>query len=120
MLIAPCQAEGLPIISREAPFDACGIRRLWQRLLQLERQSRHYAPARSRVTVRENEQGELAVAYRGRRLAYREIFDRPAPASLSESSMEETLQAANSSAVPSNCIALQQGTFLLSAKRGHF
>ena len=50
------------------------------RLLQLERRSRHYAPARSRVTVRENEQGELAIAYRGRRLAYREIFDRPAPA----------------------------------------
>lgn len=50
------------------------------RLLQLERQSRHYAPARSRVTVRENEQGELAVAYRGRLLRFREITVRPAPA----------------------------------------
>jgi transposase len=50
------------------------------RLLQLERQSRHYAPARSRVRVRENEQGELTVVYRGRGLRFREITVRPAPA----------------------------------------
>jgi transposase len=50
------------------------------RLLQLERQSRHYAPARSRVTVRENQQGELAILYRGQRLAFKEIFVRAAPA----------------------------------------
>lgn len=50
------------------------------RLLQLERQSRHYAPARSRVTVRENKQGELAVVYRGRGLRFREITVRAAPA----------------------------------------
>ena len=30
--------------------------------------------------VRENQQGELAVVYRGRRLAFKEIFVRPAPA----------------------------------------
>jgi PIN domain nuclease of toxin-antitoxin system len=29
MLIAQCQAEGLPIVSRETPFDAYGITRLW-------------------------------------------------------------------------------------------
>jgi len=50
------------------------------RLLQLERQSRHYAPARSRVTVRENQQGQLAIVYRGQQLAFREIFVRAAPA----------------------------------------
>ena len=50
------------------------------RLLQLERQSRHYAPARSRVVVRENEQGQLAVVYRGRPLRFREITVRAAPA----------------------------------------
>jgi transposase len=49
------------------------------RLLQLERQSRHYAPARSRVTVRENEQGELAITYRGQRLRFKEIVARAAP-----------------------------------------
>lgn len=50
------------------------------RLLQLERQSRHYAPARSRVVVRENQQGELAIAYRGQRMSFKEIFVRAAPA----------------------------------------
>lgn len=50
------------------------------RLLQLERQSRHYAPARSRITVRENESGELTVVYRGRPLQFREITVRAAPA----------------------------------------
>ena len=47
------------------------------RLLQLARQSQHYAPARSRVLVRENQAGEIAVQYRGRRLAFREIAARP-------------------------------------------
>lgn len=46
-------------------------------LLQLERQSRHYAPARSRVVVRENQSGEIAIHYRGRRLSFREIAARP-------------------------------------------
>ncbi len=47
------------------------------RLLQLERQSRHWAPAKSRVTVRENERGELAIEYRGQRLRFHEIAFRP-------------------------------------------
>jgi hypothetical protein len=50
------------------------------RLLQLERQSQHCAPARSRVTVWENEQGELAILYRGQKLGFKEIFARAAPA----------------------------------------
>jgi hypothetical protein len=50
------------------------------RLLQLERQSRHYAPARSKVIVRQNQSAELTVVYRGRQLRYREITVRPAPA----------------------------------------
>lgn len=47
------------------------------RLLQLERQSRHWAPAKSRVTVRENEVGALEIHYRGQRLRFREIAARP-------------------------------------------
>ena len=47
------------------------------RLLQLERQSRHYAPARSRVIVRENQQGELAITYRGRFMRFTEITSKP-------------------------------------------
>ena len=42
------------------------------RLLQLERQSRHWAPAKSRVLVRENEAGEIAIHYREQRVGFRE------------------------------------------------
>ncbi len=43
------------------------------RCLQLQRQSRHYAPAQARVVVWENQQGQLEVEYRGQRLAWEEI-----------------------------------------------
>jgi len=43
------------------------------RLLQLERQNPHWAPAKSRVLVRENEAGEVAIHYRGQRLGFREL-----------------------------------------------
>ena len=43
------------------------------RLLQLERQSRHWAPAKSRVLVRENEAGEVAIHYRNQRVSFREL-----------------------------------------------
>ena len=43
------------------------------RLLQLERQSQHWAPSRSRVLVRENEAGKIAIHYRGQRLLFREL-----------------------------------------------
>ena len=43
------------------------------RRLQLERQSRHWAPAKSRVLVRENEAGDIAIHYRGQRLAFHQL-----------------------------------------------
>ena len=43
------------------------------RLLQLERQSQHWAPSRSRVRVRENEAGQIAIHYREQRLPFREV-----------------------------------------------
>ncbi len=43
------------------------------RVLQLERQSRHWAPAKSRVRVRENEAGEVAICYRNQRVGFREL-----------------------------------------------
>jgi hypothetical protein len=43
------------------------------RLLQLERQSQHWAPAKSRVLVREDEAGEVAIHYRNQRLGFREL-----------------------------------------------
>ncbi len=48
------------------------------RLLQLARQSRHHAPAKSRVLVRQNQAGEIAIEYRGRKLAFQQIAHRPA------------------------------------------
>jgi len=47
------------------------------RLLQLEPQSRHHAPAKSKVLVRENQAGELHVEYRGQRLGFTRIERRP-------------------------------------------
>src|SRR6266851_4512200 len=41
--------------------------------LELERQSQHWAPGKSRVLVRENEAGEVAIHYRGQRLGFREL-----------------------------------------------
>ena len=43
--------------------------RYHNRLLQLERQSQHSAPARSRVLVKENEAGKIAIHYRDQRVA---------------------------------------------------
>jgi transposase len=47
------------------------------RFFQLQRQSRHYAPAHSQVLVCEKRHGSIAIEYRGRELDWREI---PAPA----------------------------------------
>src|SRR5947199_10045124 len=43
------------------------------RLLQLARQNRHWAPAQSRVRVRENQPGHIVIHYRGQSLPFREI-----------------------------------------------
>jgi hypothetical protein len=43
------------------------------RFFQLERQSRHYAPARGQVAVCEAQDGSLAIEYRGRALPWQEI-----------------------------------------------
>ena len=43
------------------------------RLLQIERQSYHVAPARAKVVVHEWENGRLEIRYRGRKMAWKEI-----------------------------------------------
>jgi transposase len=48
------------------------------RFYQVQRQSRSYAPAKSKVTVCEWEDGTREIHYRGRKLAWREIEQRPA------------------------------------------
>jgi transposase len=47
--------------------------RYHNRLLQLERQSQHWAPARSRVLVKENEAGKIVIHYRDQRVGFREL-----------------------------------------------
>jgi hypothetical protein len=47
--------------------------RYQNRLLQLERPSRPRIPAKSRVLVRENQAGEVAIHYRHHRLVFREV-----------------------------------------------
>ena len=46
--------------------------------LQVQRQNRHHAPARGKVTVREWEDGRLQLLYRGHNLAWRRIATLPA------------------------------------------
>jgi hypothetical protein len=43
------------------------------RFFQLQRQTRHYAPAHSQVVVCEGRYGNITIEYRGRELAWREI-----------------------------------------------
>jgi len=64
------------------------------RLLQLERQSQHWAPSRSRVLVRENQAGQIAIHYRGQRLGIRKL-------SFSSTAMGRGRGAAPSPAPPS-------------------
>jgi len=48
------------------------------RLYQIERQSRRYASAKSKVTVHEREDGTQEIYYRGRKLVWHEIEERVA------------------------------------------
>jgi transposase len=48
------------------------------RYFQLQRQSGHYAPAKSKVTVCQWEDGRIAIEYRERKLEYKELDGPPA------------------------------------------
>jgi transposase len=47
------------------------------RFLQVQRPGRHYAPAKARVVVCEWEDGRLEIHYRGQKVAWEEIAERP-------------------------------------------
>jgi hypothetical protein len=89
------------------------------RLLQLERQSRHHVPAKSKVLLRENQQGQIHIEYRGCRLGFTEIEQRPTRHPSQKPSLAAKLQA---DANPSGSIlkAITTGTFLSRKIRGHF
>jgi transposase len=69
----PRQLDEVFWLEEERVVSEDWVVRYHNRLLQLERQSRHWAPARSRVWVRENEAGDLAIHYRNQRVGYREL-----------------------------------------------
>jgi hypothetical protein len=50
------------------------------RFLQVKRQGRQYAPAKAKVVVCEWEDGRLEIHYRGQKVAWEEIVERPQPA----------------------------------------
>lgn len=57
------------------------------RLLQIQRQSYHHAPAQAKVVVQEWESGKLEIRYRGQKIAWKEILalpERPLPETVSE------------------------------------
>src|SRR5437867_8115264 len=60
-------------LEQERVLSEGWVVRYKNRLLQLERQNHHWAPAQSRVLLRENEQGQIAIRYRGQSLAFHEI-----------------------------------------------
>lgn len=53
--------------------------RYQNRFLQVKRQRRHYAPAQGKVAVCEWEDGRLEIRYRGQKLAWEELVERPQP-----------------------------------------
>ena len=67
------QLDGVFWLEEERVVSEDWVVRYNNRLLQLERRSRHWAPAKSRVLVRENEAGEVAIHYRDQRMGFREL-----------------------------------------------
>ena len=49
------------------------------RFLQVQRQAGPYAPAKAKVVVCEWEDGRLEIRYRGQKVAWKEIAERPRP-----------------------------------------
>ena len=67
------------------------------RFFQLERQSRHYAPAHSQVLVCEGRHGNITIEYRGRELEWREI---PAPAKPCVLAVKPTMEGVKKRSLP--------------------
>jgi transposase len=63
-------------LERERSLSNDGVVRDENHFYQVEGQSRHHAPAKSKVTVCEWEDGRMEIHYRGRKLSWEEI---PAP-----------------------------------------
>jgi hypothetical protein len=78
---APRAAELDRIFRLESPRTIYNdwVVRYGNRFLQLERQSRHYAPTQDQVLVCEGRHGSVAIEYRGCEWPWREIPASPRP-----------------------------------------
>jgi hypothetical protein len=70
---SPRQLDEAFWLEEERVVSADWVVRYKNRLLQLQRQRRHWAPAKSRVLVRENQAGDLQIRYREQLLPFREL-----------------------------------------------
>jgi transposase len=66
-------------LERERALSNDWVARDENRFYQVERQSLHHAPAKSKVTVCEWEDGRIEIQYRGQKLRWKEIPARPLP-----------------------------------------
>jgi len=66
-------------LERERGLSNDWVVRDENRFYQVERQRLHHAPAKSKVTVCEWEDGKIEIRYRGQKLGWREIPARPVP-----------------------------------------
>jgi len=66
-------------LERERALSNDWVVRDENRFYQVERQSLHHAPAKSKVTVCEWENGRMEIHYRGQKLSWKEIPARPLP-----------------------------------------
>jgi transposase len=74
-------------LERERALSNDWVVRDENRFYQVERQSLHHAPAKSKVTVCEWENGRMEIHYRGQKLSWKEIPARPLPSKQEEESI---------------------------------
>ncbi|MEE9162044.1 MAG: ISNCY family transposase [Candidatus Neomarinimicrobiota bacterium] len=76
---APTQAELDEVfrLESERVIGNDWVVRYQNRFLQVKRQGRHYAPAKAKVVVCEWEDGRLEIHYRGQKVAWEQIAERP-------------------------------------------
>jgi hypothetical protein len=101
---APCATELEKIfrLESERVISDDWVVRYDNRFLQLEPQTRHYAPARSKVVICEWADGRVDIEYRGHRVPWREISApvRPRVAEVRAPSERRTVQVAKRKWVP--------------------
>jgi hypothetical protein len=77
----PSRAELDQVFRLESPrvIGNDWVVRYENRFLQVKRPGRHYAPAQAKVVVCEWEDGRLEIHYRGQKVEWEEIVERPPP-----------------------------------------